>query len=101
MLHTPKPQDSSVLSVLTDDTGVRDARQLLTALAGKSSEQHSGNDAVENGFCLLPESNFIFQYQKRPSRIGTIMNTMNTMDTTNLTYYPEGRRSQALCVPSQ
>ena len=35
MLHTPKPQDSSVLSVLTDDTGGRDARQLLTALGGQ------------------------------------------------------------------
>ncbi len=35
MLHTPKPQDSPVLSVLTDDTGVRDARQLLTALGGQ------------------------------------------------------------------
>ena len=35
MLHTPKPQDSPVLSVLTDDTGVRDARQLLTALGGE------------------------------------------------------------------
>ena len=35
MLHTPKPQDSPVLSVLTDDTGLYDARQLLTALGGK------------------------------------------------------------------
>ena len=35
MLHTPKPQDSPILSVLTDDTGLYDARQLLTALGGK------------------------------------------------------------------
>ena len=34
MLHTPKPQDASIVSVLTDDTQAREARRLMEALGG-------------------------------------------------------------------
>ena len=35
LLHTPGPKESSILSVLTDDTQAHEARQLLEALGGK------------------------------------------------------------------
>lgn len=34
-LHTPEPQKTALLSVLTDDTEATECRQLLTALGGR------------------------------------------------------------------
>lgn len=34
ILHTPKPCDTAIVSVLTDDTQAREARRLLEALGG-------------------------------------------------------------------
>ena len=35
LLHTPEPQRPAILSVLTDDTQVQDARQLLQSMGGQ------------------------------------------------------------------
>ena len=35
LLHTPEPQRPAFLSVLTDDTQVQDARQLLQSMGGQ------------------------------------------------------------------